>query len=171
MQRQDSNILNPDGNFHLINWGGDGPPAHLAHATGLCAGVYTPLANILRSHLNVFGMDDRGHGKTSVPANPAELGDWNVFAEDLEQLLNHLPKPVIAMGHSRGAVASLLLAIRRPDLVRALILIDPTILPFAWMWWWYLAKKCGLARWMPIVATAAKRRNTWPDRKTRLSAT
>jgi pimeloyl-ACP methyl ester carboxylesterase len=33
------------------------------------------------------------------------------------------------MGHSRGATASLLLAGKRPDLIRALVLIDPTILP------------------------------------------
>jgi len=69
------------------------------------------------------------------------------------------------MGHSRGATVSLLLAIKRPDLIRALILIDPTILPFSWMWWWYLAKLTGLSRFHPIVATAANRRNVWPDQK------
>ncbi len=74
------------------------------------------------------------------------------------------------MGHSRGAVASLLLAVKRPDLIRALILIDPTILPFSWMWWWYLAKRSGLARYIPIAATAAKRRSAWPDRESILIA-
>jgi pimeloyl-ACP methyl ester carboxylesterase len=170
MHRQDSYISSPDGKFHFINWGGDGPPAYLAHATGLCAGVYTPLAQILRSRLTVYGMDDRGHGRTSVPANPSALSDWNGFADDLELFLDHLAQPVIAMGHFRGAVASLMLAIKRPDLIRALVLIDPTILPFSWMWWWYLAKKCGMARWMPIVATAAKRRNAWPDQQSILTS-
>ncbi len=139
--------------------------AHFAHATGLCAGVYSPLAHILRSELSILGMDDRGHGRTCVPADPDRLTGWNVFADDLELFFDHLEKPVIAMGHSRGAAVSLMLAIRRPDLIRALVLIDPTILPFAWMWWWYLAKKSGLARWMPIVATAAKRRSVWPDQE------
>jgi pimeloyl-ACP methyl ester carboxylesterase len=165
MSRKDSNFLGSEGKFHFIDWGGDGPLAHFAHATGLCAGVYTPLANILRSQLNILGMDDRGHGQTSVPATPAKLSNWNVFADDLERFFDHLKNPVIAMGHSRGAAVSLMLAAKRPDLIRALVLIDPTILPFSWMWWWYLAKKSGLARWMPIVATAAKRRNTWPDQE------
>ncbi len=84
MLRQDCTFQRPDGEFHFINWGGTGPLAHFAHATGLCAGVYSPLANILRSKLNIVGMDDRGHGQTSIPANPAKLTDWHVFADDLE---------------------------------------------------------------------------------------
>jgi pimeloyl-ACP methyl ester carboxylesterase len=115
-------------------------------------------------------MDDRGHGQTSVAANPDRLTSWNIFADDLELFFDHLEKPVIAMGHSRGAAVSLMLAIKRPDLIRALVLIDPTILPFSWMWWWYLAKKSGLAKWMPIVATAAKRKNAWPDQESILNS-
>ncbi len=159
-----------DGNFHFIDWGGSGPPSHFSHATGLCAGAYTPLAERLRLHLKMIGLDDRGHGKTTVPANPANLKDWDVFVDDLASFFEHLNEPVIAMGHSRGATVSLLLAIKRPELVRALVLIDPTILPFSWMWWWYLAKKTGLARRAPIVATAARRRYIWPDRRAMLDA-
>lgn len=155
-----------DGPFHYIDWGGNGPLVHLSHATGLCAGVYTPLAEKLSGKLHVVGMDDRGHGRTRATADPRKLRSWDTFAEDLESFFERLDRPVIAMGHSRGAVASLLLAVKRPDLVSALVLIDPTILPYSWMWWWYLAKMTGAARWVPIVATAAKRRYLWPDRKT-----
>jgi len=170
MQRQDCTFQRPDGEFHFINWGGAGPLAHFAHATGLCAGAYSPLANILRSKLNILGMDDRGHGQTNLPANPDKLTNWNVFRDDLELFFDHLERPVVAMGHSRGAAVSLLLAVKRPDLIRALVLIDPTILPFSWMWWWSLAKKTGFARWLPIVATAAKRRWAWPDQESILNS-
>jgi pimeloyl-ACP methyl ester carboxylesterase len=170
MQRQDRKFRQPEGEFHFIDWGGTGPLAHFAHATGLCAGVYDPLAHILRSKLHILGMDDRGHGQTRMPADPARLNGWTVFADDLELFCDHLKKSVIAMGHSRGGVVSLLLALKRPDLIRSLVLIDPTILPFSWMWWWYLAKKTGFARWMPIVATAAKRRNAWPDQESILNS-
>lgn len=159
-----------DGNFSFIDWNGSGPTAHFAHATGLCAGAYTPLAHKLRSHLKMIGMDDRGHGKTRAPADPKKLSSWNIFVDDLENFCDHLTEPVIAIGHSRGATASLLLAIKRPEMIRALVLIDPTILPYSWMWWWYLAKKTGLARRTPIVATAAKRRYFWPDRQTMLES-
>jgi pimeloyl-ACP methyl ester carboxylesterase len=164
MSRADYTFQGSDGEFHYIDWGGCGPIAHFAHATGLCAGVYTPLADRLRSHLKVYGLDDRGHGKTIAPADPTTLKNWNVFVSDLEHFFKSFNQPVIAMGHSRGATVSLLLAAKRPDLVRALVLIDPTILPFSWTWGWALAKKLGLSRRIPIAATAAKRKNGWPDR-------
>jgi len=159
----------PDGDFNYIDWGGSGPLAHFAHATGFCAGTYTPIAEKLCHRLRVLGMDDRGHGRTTAKADPRNLKNWDVFAEDQEQFFKHLREPVIAIGHSRGAVASLLLAIKRPDMIRALILIDPTILPFSWMWWWYLAKKTGFAKRVPIAARAARRNPLWPDTETILN--
>ena len=161
-----------DGEFHYLDWGGESgaPLLHLAHATGYCAGVYTPLAERLTPALRVIGLDDRGHGRTSVPADPGRLKNWNIFRDDLAAVFRRQRGPVIALGHSRGGTASLLVAARNPELVRALILIDPTILPFSWMWWWYLAKKAGLARFVPIAYRAAKRRPIWPDRGSILSS-
>jgi pimeloyl-ACP methyl ester carboxylesterase len=155
-----------DGEFHYLDWGGSGPILHLAHATGYCAGVYTPLAERLTPVLRVVGMDDRGHGQTTIPADPGKLKDWNIFRDDLAAFVRNLGRPIIALGHSRGGTVGLLLAVKYPELVRALILIDPTILPFSWMWWWYLAKKTGAARFVPIAYRAAKRRKVWPDRET-----
>ena len=77
-------IAGSDGNFSFINWGGHGPTAHFSHATGLCAGVYTPLAQRLRSRMKMVGMDDRGHGRTRAPADPKKLKNWDIFADDLE---------------------------------------------------------------------------------------
>jgi pimeloyl-ACP methyl ester carboxylesterase len=157
MSKEDKIFQGPDGPFHYIDWGGNGPVAHFAHATGLCAGAYRLLAQRLKPHLKILGRDDRGHGRTQAPADPQMLRNWDIFVDDLERFIESLGKPVIAMGHSRGATVSLLLAVKRPDLIRALVLIDPTILPFSWMWWWYVFKLTGLTRFVPIVATAAKR--------------
>jgi pimeloyl-ACP methyl ester carboxylesterase len=115
-------------------------------------------------YLKMVGMDDRGHGRTTAPAHVNKLKDWDIFAGDLGRFLKHLRQPVILMGHSRGAVASLLLSAKKPELVKALVLIDPTILPFSWMWWWYLAKKTGAAQLVPIAFRAARRKNSWPNR-------
>jgi pimeloyl-ACP methyl ester carboxylesterase len=165
MSRKDCSFKTADGEFHYIDWGGEGPVSHFAHATGLCAGVYTPLAERLASRLKIFGMDDRGHGKTTAAADPQALRNWNVFASDLEKFFETFNVPFIAMGHSRGATASLLLAAKRPDLIRALILVDPTILPYSWTWGWAIAKSLGLSRRIPIAAKAAKRKNGWLDRE------
>jgi len=154
------------GNFNYIDWGGSGPLAHFSHATGLCASIYSPIADCLIEDLHLVGMDDRGHGKTEAPADSGQLHGWNIFARDLECFLDSWKTPVIAMGHSRGAVSSLLLAIKRPDIVKALVLVDPTILPLSQMWFVYLAKRTGFIRYIPIAARAAKRRAVWPDRQT-----
>jgi pimeloyl-ACP methyl ester carboxylesterase len=46
----------------LVDWGGDGPLALLAHANGFCADVLGPLAERLRARFHVVGFDARGHG-------------------------------------------------------------------------------------------------------------
>jgi pimeloyl-ACP methyl ester carboxylesterase len=125
---------------------------------------------MLTPFCHVLGMDDRGHGKTSAPADPGQLKNWGVFANDLTCFLESLPEPVIAAGHSRGAVVSLLVAARRPDLVRALILIDPAIMPFYFNALWYLRKKLGLVRRRAEVKQTARRRKTWPSREVIRSA-
>jgi len=168
--RKDREFKGADGKFHYIDWGGSGPVAHLSHATGFCAGIYTPFAEKLARYLRILGMDDRGHGKTRALADPKKLKNWDIFSRDLEGFFEHLGQPVIAMGHSRGGVASLVVAARRPDLVRALILVDPTILPFSWMAGLFAAKKAGLSKFIPIAARAARRRKIWPDRETLLVA-
>jgi len=119
MPGQSKILKRSDGNFHFLDWGGAGPLTHFSHATGLCAGVYTPLAQKLRSHLNLIGMDDRGHGHTTAAAIPATLKNWNVFVDDLAHFFEHLNEPVVAIGHSRGTTVSLLLAIQRPELIHA----------------------------------------------------
>jgi pimeloyl-ACP methyl ester carboxylesterase len=163
-------VRGADGLFHVLDWGGSGPAAHLAHATGLSAGTYGPLARLLTARLHVFGMDDRGHGRTRAPCDPARLANWDVFVDDLAAVIAEQGEPVVAMGHSRGAAVSLLLAVKRPELVRALVLIDPTILPRWWMPWWYVAKRTGLAGRLPIVRTAARRRRLWPGSEALLAA-
>lgn len=86
----------PDGDFNYIEWGGSGPLTHLSHATGFCAGTYTPHCRKIRARLRMLGMDDRGHGRTTAEADPRNLKNWNAFAEDLAQFFNHLGKPVLA---------------------------------------------------------------------------
>ena len=161
--KEDRQYHGRGGNFHYIDWGGRGHLAHFSHATGLCAAVYTPLVQHLTGNLHVVGMDDRGHGRTTAAAATKRLKGWDIFARDMERFFDPFDAPFVAMGHSRGAVSSLRLAYKRPDLVRALVLVDPTILSKSSMGYIYLLKKSGLIRFVPIAARAAKRRDVWPD--------
>jgi pimeloyl-ACP methyl ester carboxylesterase len=61
---------------------------------------------------------------------PDQPGSWEEFADDLDAgLREHGITNPILVGHSFGAVASLVAAARHPGRYRALILLDPTILP------------------------------------------
>ncbi len=159
-----------DGTFAYLDWGGRGPLAHFAHATGFCAGAYSPLARILASRLRLVGMDYRGHGKTTVPSDPSTLKNWDVFANDLGDFLSHLSLPVVAIGHSLGAVTSMMLAARRPELFQALILIDPTIMPQYMNLILFGAQKLGMTNLFPIISGAARRTRIWPSKQTVLDA-
>jgi pimeloyl-ACP methyl ester carboxylesterase len=71
----------------------------------------------------VIVVDNRGHGRSSVPDSGY---DHLQFAADLSNLLDDLGcGPVVAIGHSLGGVIVSTLAVERPDLVQAVVSIDP----------------------------------------------
>lgn len=71
----------------------------------------------------VIVVDLRGHGRSSVP----EAGyEPKQFAADLAGLLEQLDVgPVVAMGHSLGGAIVSALAIEHPELVSAVVSVDP----------------------------------------------
>lgn len=71
----------------------------------------------------VIAVDNRGHGRSSVPDSGYDHDD---FASDTAALIDHLGcGPVVAVGHSLGGVIVSTLAIERPDLVQAVVSVDP----------------------------------------------
>ncbi|MFC0531509.1 alpha/beta fold hydrolase [Phytohabitans kaempferiae] len=77
----------------------------------------------LRRRRRTVAVDLRGHGRSPTPDTaytPDEL------AGDVERLLTGLRlAPAVLFGHSYGGSLATILAVRRPDLVRALVLVDP----------------------------------------------
>ena len=113
--------------------GGRGPVLLLAHATGLCARAYEPLAAGLRSHHHVWALDFRGHGDSTAP----EDGDfgWSGMADDVLAAADALGASGIAgLGHSMGGAALLLAELARPGLLSSAYLYEPIILPVADGW-------------------------------------
>ena len=147
----------------LKDFGGDGPVIHLAHANGFPPGTYKPFAETFTDRYHVVGLPSRplwpGFRPDSAP-------NWNVLADDLIKGLDALGlKNIIGLGHSMGGVYTMLVAIRRPHLFRAVVLIDPVILPptrlrvLKWMRW------LGLGQRQPLVQDALHRRRIWPSRE------
>lgn len=99
------------------------------HATGFNAITYESILEPLGGQMHAAAIDLRGHGRSKLPANPRKLKSWNKFRDDVIQVLEKTaPDGAVLGGHSMGATVALLVAGKRPDLVRGLVLTDPVLL-------------------------------------------
>ena len=105
-----------------LDWGGEGPPLLALHGLASSAHWYDLVAPYLRCQHRVIAPDQRGHGQTSQ----ANTGyDWQSLTSDAVGLLDNLGiSRASVFGHSWGATVALNLAVRFPDRVSALGLID-----------------------------------------------
>jgi pimeloyl-ACP methyl ester carboxylesterase len=81
-------------------------------------GVVIPLSRLF----NVVVYDLRGHGRSSIPARGYSLED---HVGDLESLLDHLEiDRAHLLAHSYGGAIAILFALRQPQRVRSITLVD-----------------------------------------------
>src|SRR5271170_5597156 len=122
-----SSFVNVNGvRLHTLDWGGDGAPIVILHATGFLGRVYGPLAERLRAIGHVYSYDQRGHGDSS--AAPDGEYSWDSTMLDLEGFITAMGwSGVRAIGHSAGATAIGSLAGERPDLISRAVLAEPVL--------------------------------------------
>ena len=112
--------------LHARHWGSPGthPPVVLVHATGDTSADWAEVAEGLADDRLVVAVDLRGHGASPWPGTYAleDLADDLVEVTDALVVAHH--QPVDIVGHSLGGLVACLLASRRPDLVRRLVLED-----------------------------------------------
>jgi pimeloyl-ACP methyl ester carboxylesterase len=104
----------------------DAEPALFVHGLGGSAPNWTDFAALLRHRLAIDAIDLPGHGR-SAPAVDDDYSPQayaNIVIGYLEQ---HGRGPVHLVGNSMGGAVSILVASRRPDLVRTLTLISPAV--------------------------------------------
>lgn len=114
-------------------------PALLVHGLAGSSGNWTDLAGLLRCHVHARAIDLPGFGRSEPPPRDdytldsharaviayldAQAGDpsgWRGGAAGR-------PEPVHLVSNSMGGAISILVAARRPDLVRTLTLISPAV--------------------------------------------
>ena len=127
-QEPQSNFLTVNGlRLHYLDWGGEGSPIVVFHATGFLGRVYRPIIEALRSLGHVYSLDQRGHGDSEVP--PVEEISWYRTADDLEAWLVAMGlRAVRAFGHSAGGTAIIAVGERRPDLIARATVIEPVLI-------------------------------------------
>jgi len=145
----------------FIDFGGTGPILHFAHANAYPPGCYRQFVDALRPHYRVLALAQRPLWSHS---QPSELTSWHLLADDLirffeqEGLAN-----VVGVGHSSGAVATMLAALKRPSLFRALILIEPVFLPPRMIE--VINADPELVEKIPLIQHTRRRRTRWPSRQ------
>jgi pimeloyl-ACP methyl ester carboxylesterase len=143
----------------LIELGGSGPVVLLSPANGFPPETYLPaLAPLLATH-RVVSLPPRAMWPDAGPP-PGQPGSWVTLGEDLlAGIGKHSLPPLIGLGHSFGAVATLLAAAEAPAHFRGLALLDPTILPPPVMDQVREQRRRGEMSFRPLVQGARKRRD------------
>lgn len=111
-----------------VDFGGQGPGLLLLHGLMGRATTWVDTARWLTPHFHVVGLDQRGHGLSDKPDCAYSRDDYvSDAAAAIEQLGLG---PAVVVGHSLGALNAWVLAARRPDLVRGVVLEDMGMEPF-----------------------------------------
>ncbi|MDQ0466276.1 pimeloyl-ACP methyl ester carboxylesterase [Caulobacter ginsengisoli] len=128
------------------------------HANGFNALTYRSILAPLAKDYRILSVDQRGHGLTSLPADPSAQNSWYGFRDDLIALLDALDAPPLVLGgHSMGGAASLMAAAERPGAVKALALFDPVLMP--------ATVSAEILRDTPLARGALRRRGQFASRQ------
>ncbi|MGY6662499.1 MAG: alpha/beta fold hydrolase [Glycocaulis sp.] len=155
----------PDGEINALVWSKPGATRIIfLHGNGFNALSGKKLLERLADHYEIIAPDLRGHGATTLPADPARHRDWYVYTRDMKAMLDQLDdRPFVLAGHSMGGVIALLTAEKLETKPLGLALIDPVILPGGFYAFnhtplWHLTW-----RRFPLVQGALRRGNFWPE--------
>src|SRR5262245_33750485 len=102
---------------------GSGPVVVLLHGFPLSRAMWAEQLVGLSDRYRVIAPDLRGHGESPAPEGVYTMDE---MADDVLELLEDLliPKPIVRGGLSMGGYVALALALRDPQWVRLLMLID-----------------------------------------------
>ncbi|TVP74213.1 MAG: 3-oxoadipate enol-lactonase [Rhodobacteraceae bacterium] len=97
-----------------------GLPVVFSNGLGLTMDMWEPLLPHLPTDWRILRYDRRGHGRSQVLPPPYTMGQ---LVRDTEALLDHLQiGKCLFVGLSLGGMVAQGLAVKRPDLIRALVL-------------------------------------------------
>ena len=98
----------------------NGPVLVLLHALGTNLSLFDPLLPLLPKGLRILRLDLRGHGQSDAPPAPYAMGE---LIRDVERVMDHFAlRDAVVLGVSLGGMVAQGLAVKRLDLVRALVL-------------------------------------------------
>jgi pimeloyl-ACP methyl ester carboxylesterase len=111
--------------INYASWPGDGPPLLLIHGLSSRWQTWLNVLPLLQPRWRLTAIDLRGHGKSGRPAEGYPLAG---YAADVEAFIGQVFRgPIRVVGHSLGAMTTMVVASSAPHLVLAAVLEDPPI--------------------------------------------
>lgn len=132
---------------------------HFSHGNGFPAETYHQLIKGLRQEVDskVGYISCLGHN----PAYPV-ISSWSGIVEEvIAHISSNYDEKVVAIGHSLGGVVSYWACMLRPDLFKAIILLDSPILSMAKYAFLEIAKSLGIIDYFTPARYTKNRRAQW----------
>ena len=129
-----------------------------SHATGFHGRVFNSTISKLQDRYKCISFDHRAHGQSG--RNETVSLDWNSLGDDIMCVAAEtIPQEkILGVGHSMGAAALVISALKYPHLYQGLILYEPVIFPLEWR----LAMKVLLQFTdAPLAKLCKRRRNSF----------
>lgn len=100
------------------------PVLHFSHANGFPAPCYRSMLGLLEPHFRVGSIPALGMD----PRHPPTEGWPNLLSQVVGHIERSYAHPVVGVGHSLGGYLTFMAAVARPDLFRAVILLDAPVI-------------------------------------------
>ncbi|MGE3074136.1 MAG: alpha/beta fold hydrolase [Dehalococcoidia bacterium] len=109
------------GTFRALTWGDGAETVLFLHGLSGVAEVWTPTVNNLPDGRRYVAIDQRGHGQTVSQGD-----DYSAAAmvADTKVVIAALGGRPHLVGHSMGARIALLIAARKPEIIRSAVIVD-----------------------------------------------
>lgn len=135
-------------------------PIQFSHANGFPAACYHPFFSHLSPH-PISYVPILGMGSYQVKRS------WRPLVDELiADIETKHDQPVIGIGHSLGAVATCWAAMKRPDLFRQIIMMDPPLFGWKLRAMMAISRVLGIQdRFVPIIRNAKKRRDHFESKE------
>ena len=137
------------------------------HATGFNAETYQILFEKLKiqfdDQINIYALDQRGHGLSKARSDHTQLKSWDIFVEDGKEFIDSIEGSVICSGHSMGSIIAAKIASLYSDKVSHLFMIEPVLYGPLESLKFRLMSLIKYNRGLSIADGAAKRRREFPS--------
>lgn len=134
---------------------------HFAHANGFPARTYNKLFSYLADDFEINYLERHAHNPNFPVTN-----NWKFLADELKhEIEKRYTRSIIGVGHSLGGILHFLVAIQKPELYKALVLLDAPLISRLSGAGLKILKRTKMIDKLPLARATRFRRSVWESKK------